>query len=151
MMASDDRIVDKLRKIQSLFERAATPGERAAASAAIDRILRDAPADLRGHSSTTRPSPTPPPSEPAIEFRFSFDNPWSRMLFLALLRKHGLNPFRRPRLKHTTVMARVRKSFCDEVLWPEFVELNKELSFYLDQTAREIIEKAVNPDCSDPE
>ena len=37
-MTSEDRLREKLRKIEALFAGAATPGERAAAGAAAERI-----------------------------------------------------------------------------------------------------------------
>ena len=64
-------------------------------------------------------------SDPPIEHQFSLSNVWSRRFFLALLRRYGINPYRYPRQKYNTVMARASSSFVHETLWPEFLELDK--------------------------
>lgn len=45
---------------------------------------------------------------------------WSRRVFVALLRRHGLRPYRYSRQRRTTVMASVSKRFVDETLWPQY-------------------------------
>ena len=54
-------------------------------------------------------------------------------LSVALLvgQRYGLRPFRYRRQRLTTVMVRVPRGFVDQVLWPEFVELNGALTAYL--------------------
>lgn len=135
-MLDERKIIEKLVKIQTLYEKASSDGERSAALAAMQR--------LTGQLKEVESRPVPE------EFRFTFDNPWSRRLFLALLRKHKIKPYRKPRQKATTVMAKMTAEFCDLVLWPEFMALNKEMSAYLNQAADEIIRQAVSPDISEP-
>ena len=79
-MTADSVLRDKLRKIEALFSGATTPGEKAAAGAAADRI-RQQLKDIGGR-------------EPDVEYKFSLADPWSRRLFVALCRRYGLRPFR---------------------------------------------------------
>jgi hypothetical protein len=82
-----------------------------------------------------------PQSDPAIEYRFTLADMWSRRLFVALLRRYGLRPYRYDRQRYTTVMARVPKRFVDETLWPEYTELNSVLRTYLDETIERVISR----------
>ena len=66
-------------------------------------------------------------ADPPIEYKFTLNNTWSRMLFVALLRRYEIRPYRYYRQRHNTVMARVSKGFVNKTLWPEFVELDREL------------------------
>lgn len=81
-MDAEQRLRDKLRKIEALFAGAATAGEKAAAAAgaAAERLRR------QFAETGTR--------EPAEEFKFSIPDPWARQLFTALCRRYGLGPFR---------------------------------------------------------
>jgi hypothetical protein len=113
----DEQLRDKLRKIEALFAGAATAGERAAARAAAERI-RDR---LRVAERSERP----------IEMRFSLPDPWSRQLFVALARRYGLRPYRYRRQRRTTIMLTAPQGFVDQILWPEFVQINEALTEYL--------------------
>src|SRR5207245_1826163 len=116
LMTEEERLIEKLRLIEALYAGAATPGEREAAANARDRIR----ARLRQQQHT----------EPALEYRFTLNDEWSRRLFIALLRRYQLRPFRYPRQRHNTVMVRVPKRFVDETLWPEFQEINTTLTAF---------------------
>lgn len=48
-------------------------------------------------------------------------------------------------------MARVPKRFVDETLWPEFQQLNDELSRYLNAATDRVIKAAIFTDDSDAE
>ncbi len=126
---------EKLRKIEALFAGAGTAGERMAAEAALER--------LRARLAETQRRDQP------IEMQFSLADQWSRRLFLALCRRYGLNPYRKPRQRMTTVMLRVPKEFVDQVLWPEFQELNVALVHYLDQVTLRVIQASVHDDASE--
>ena len=128
---------DKLRKIEALFAGAGTAGEAVAAKAAAERIR----ARLKEASRT----------EPAVEFRFSIADPWSRQLFVALCRRYGLNPYRYPRMQRQTVILRVPRSFVETVLQPEFRELNAALAEYLSAATQRIIREEVFGDTTDAE
>jgi hypothetical protein len=132
------RLIEKLKRIEALFaDRAATPGEKAAAGDARDRILRRLDEFAQ--------------YDPAKEFTFTLRNPWSYKLFVALLRRYNIRPYRYARQRYTTVMARVPKRFLDETLWPEFVELNRNLGKYLDEVTERVIAESLNRDNSDVE
>lgn len=136
-MLEEDRLIEKLRKIEALFARPGTEGERAAAGDALHRIR----SRLRELESSERP----------IEFRFSLPDTWSRSLLVALLRRYDLKPYRYPGQRRTTVMVRVTKSFVDDTFWPEFQELNETLRCYLDQVTQRVIQQAIFGDVSDAE
>ena len=127
---AETELRQKLRKIEALFAGAATPGERAAAGAAAERIRERLRQSER--------------AEPVVEMKFSLADLWSRELFLALARRYGLRPYRYLRQKRTTVMLKVPPSFVEDVLWPEFVELNAVLTDYLLEVTRKIIREEVH-------
>jgi hypothetical protein len=96
------RLIEKLRRIEALFADAATPGERVAAANTLERI------QARLHNLQKQ--------DPPLEFKFTLTDLWSQKLFVALLRRYGIRPFRYSRQRHTTVMAVVPKTFVDETL-----------------------------------
>jgi hypothetical protein len=136
-MNDRERLLETLRRIEALHAGAATEGERAAADAARQRIA----ARLREHIVT----------DPPVEYRFTLDNHWSRKLFIALLRRYGIRPYRYPRQRYTTVMARVPVSFVADTLWPEFEQLSAALETHLDQVTDDIIKQAISSDTSEPD
>lgn len=70
---------------------------------------------------------------------------------MALLRRYDIRPYRYPRQRYTTVMAQVSKGFVDKTLWPEFMEIDKELTAHLDDIAEKIINQSIFEDSSDAE
>lgn len=134
-MSGESQLREKLRKIEALFAGAGTVGERIAAEAALERV--------RAHLADLERSDTP------IEMQFSLSDQWSRRLFLALCRRYGLKPYRLYRQRLTTVMLRVPKGFVDQVLWPEFQELNKALTQYLNEVTIRVIRDEVHRDTSE--
>ncbi len=137
MLTDEQNLIDKLRKVEALYAGAASDGERDAAANAIDRIREH----LRRVQTT----------DPPIEMQFSMNDHWSRQLFVALLRRYGIAPYRYARQRHTTVMARVPKGFVDETLWPEFQALSRELRRYLDEVTQRVIAAGVFADSSEAE
>ncbi len=129
------RLVERMLRVEALFAGATTEGERTAAENARERI--------RARLDRLRQQ------DPPVEYRFSMTDRWSRALFLGLLRRYGINPFRYPGQRHTTVMARVSKRFVDETLWPTFEELNRTLQGYLEDVTQRVIAQAVHPDCTE--
>ena len=123
-------LLDKLSKIERLYAGAATPGEKEAAADAIARINRR----LGETAKIERP----------IEYKFTLADGWSKKLFTALLRRYALRPYRYARQRRTTVMVRVPRSFVDETLWPEFLELSKVLQTYLDEVTERVISRAIH-------
>lgn len=123
------QLVAKLQRIEALHARAGSAGERVAAERARERIQ----ARLEQLAS----------QEPPDEFRFSLADQWSRHLFVALLRRYGIQPYRYSRQRRTTVMARLSRSFVDDTLWPEFLDLQASLSAYFDALTDRVIEQAL--------
>jgi len=134
---TEGELIERLRRVEALVAGGATEGERAVAAEAKARIE----ARLRELEDV----------DPPVEFRVCLDNGWSRRLFVALLRRYGLRPYRYPRQRRTTVMVRVSRRFCDEVLWPEFRRLNAALTSYLDEVAERVIGEVVHADRADVE
>ena len=124
------RLIEKLQKIETLFARTTSAGERQAAESALDRI--------RGRLARIEVS------EPAVEFRFSLADSWSTSMFIALVRRYGLKPYRYASQRRTTVVVKVAPSFVDEVLWPEFQQVNATLRSHLDTVTTRIIQEAIH-------
>lgn len=120
-----NRLVEKLRAIEALHARPGSDGERAAAENARERILQR----LREVEEW----------DPPVEYQFSMPDMWSRRVFVALLRRYGINPYRYPRQRYTTVMAKVSKRFVDETLWPEYQAFASNLRSYLDEMTERVV------------
>jgi len=137
MENQEEQLIAKLRRIEALFARPGTDGERIAAELARERIQ----SRLEEFAQ----------KEPAIEYRFSLTDQWSRRLFTALMRRYGITPYRYRGQRRTTLMAKVTKRFVDETLWPEFEELQATLVEYFDQFTERIIGQVLNADTSEVE
>jgi hypothetical protein len=136
-MTPDEILRDKLRKIEALFAGAATPGEKAAAGAAAGRIRQ------RLNQAAAK--------EKTIEMKFSIPDVWSRQLFIALCRRYGLRPYRHPRMHRQSIMLKGPKTFIEQVLWPEFQELNSALVAYLSEITEKVIREEVHRETGDAE
>ena len=135
LMSTESQLRDKLRKIEALFAGAGTSGERLAAEAALERVR----ARLRELGR----------QDPPVELQISLSDQWSRRLFLALCRRYGLDPYRYHRQRRNTVMIRAPRRFVDQVLWPEFSELNRALQAYLHEVTLRVIREDVCADASE--
>ena len=127
-MTPEEQLRDRLRKIAVLFAGAATAGERVAAGAAAGRIRER----LEQVSRIERD----------IEVRFSIYNSWSRQLFVALCRRYGLRPYLYRRMHRKSIMVCAPESFIDDVLWPEYEELDTALDAYLCEVTEKVIREA---------
>ena len=136
-MGIEEQLREKLRKIEALFAGAATPGERVAAGAALDRLKAKLAEVSRG--------------DPPVELQFSLPDSWSVRLFVALCRRYGLRPYRYPRQRRTTIVVRAPKRFVDEVVWKQFSDLHADLALYFEQTTEKLIRDSVFADASDAE
>ncbi len=134
---SEERLREKLRKIEALYAGATTAGEKSAAGAAAERIRRQFEAASK--------------KERDEEFKFSISDPWSRQLFIALCRRYGIKPFRYTRMHRQTVVVRAPASFVQITLWPEFEELSGALTAHLDEITRKIIKEEVHEATQDAE
>jgi hypothetical protein len=74
---------------------------------------------------------------------------WQRRLFSALCRSYGLEPYRYKDQRYTTVMVRSPRSFVDNTLWPEFLELQTALHSYLNEATERIIREEVFRDAGE--
>ncbi|MCC6752129.1 MAG: hypothetical protein IT371_31045 [Deltaproteobacteria bacterium] len=131
------KLIEKLRLIEALFSGATTPGERAAADHARQRILER----LR----------TVERADPPIEYKFTLADLWSRRVLVALLRRYDLQPYRYRGQRHTTVMVKVSRRFVDETLWPEFSEINQTLRDYLSEVTDRVVSRVLSDDLSEAE
>lgn len=134
-MTQESQLREKLRRIEALHAGATTEGERAAASAALERLR----ARLRDTEKT----------ETAKEFKFLMRDQWARRLFVALCRRYGLEPYRKKGHRYTTVMLRAPQSFVDTILWPHYRELEYALREYLDAATERIIRESVYQDAGE--
>lgn len=82
---------------------------------------------------------------------FRLPDRWSRRLFLALCRRYGLKPYRYPHQRYSTVVLRAPKSFINETLWPEFLEISRALDEYLNEATERIIRDEVFGDADEAE
>ena len=136
-MTEEQQLIRKLQSIESLFAGATTPGERNAAANALERIRKRLEENRQ--------------VDPSIEYKFSMPDMWSRRLFVAMLRRYGIKPYRYYRQRYTTVMAEVPRRFVDETLWPEYEKLNEILRVYIEETTERVISEAVFSDGSEAE
>lgn len=134
-MSDEERLLQKLQRLEALFAGAYADGERTAAANAIDAI-RERLEKLRD-------------SDPPIEYTFTLQDKWSRKLMLALMRRYGIEPYRYRRQRHTTVMAKVPESFVKQTLWPEFQQFSGVLEEYLNEVTNRIIREALGADTSE--
>ena len=131
---NEQELVERLRRIQALYLGATTQGERAAAAKAMERVTTR----LEQERYTK-----------ATEYKFTLSSSFQVRLFVALARRHGLDPYRRKRQRYTTVMLRVSPRYVDEVLWPEFNALSETLQEYLGEVTDRVIAEAVHGDKTD--
>ena len=133
----EERLIRRLRLIEALHAGAATEGEKMAAGMARQRIL-----DRLKLKET---------ENPPIEYRFTMNDMWSRKVFVALLRRYEIKPYRYPGQRYTTVMGRVSKKFVDETLWPEFQEISGVLHTYLSEVTDRVVSQVIHQDVSEAE
>lgn len=129
------KLREKLSRIEALFAGATTEGEKVAAAEARRRI------QLRLRIVER--------AAPPVEFRFTVADPWSRKVFLALLRRYELSPYRYRGQRRTTIMVKAPKPFVQETLWPEYQQINTALRTYLDDVTNRIIADVLHGDSSE--
>ena len=135
-MVDDEELRAKLAKVEALFRRAGSAGERAAAGAAIDR-LHDRLAGSAGKD------------EPEVELQFSLPDAWSVSLFVAVCRKHGVRPYRYRRQRRTSVVVSAREREFNRVVWPEYSRLQTELESYFEDVTDHLISRVMGSDGDD--
>ncbi|MBI4448739.1 hypothetical protein HY641_01795 [Candidatus Woesearchaeota archaeon] len=115
-------ILEKIRKVEALIERAANEGER---ESAIQAKLR-----LEKHSQSQE-----------IEYTIRTNDIWHKKLFVAICHKYGLHPYRYSRQKYTTAMVKISKDFLDGVVWPEYLRYADILENLIEDVATQMISK----------
>ena len=147
---TEEQLRERLRKIAALFEGAQTTGEREAALAAMARVKEALKSAQPEPPSARRGVPRYAAyEEPLIEMQFSLSDQWQRRLLSALCRRYGLEPFRYRRQRYTTLMLKVKRSFLDRVLWPEYCQLRDALEEYLREATDRIIREEIFNDSSE--
>lgn len=101
-----EEIIEKIRKVEALYSGTDSIGEKQAALGALVRLQSQLGA-------------VPEKEE---EFQVSMPDPWKRQLFLALCRRHGVEPFRRYRQRYSTVMFNCAPSIAKQILWPQYLD-----------------------------
>ena len=134
-MTDEEKLIEKLRRIEALYARPGTQGEREAAGSARGRIL----ARLAEIEKT----------EALEEFRLTLSDRWAKQLFLALLRRYNLTPYRYHGQKYTTVMVKTTPTFMNETIWPEYQALHKTLEAHLEEATQRVVAEALHADTSD--
>jgi hypothetical protein len=137
MIMDEAKLIEKLRLIETLFSGAKTEGEKEAADRARHRIMERLKAIEQ--------------SDPPVEFKFTMHDMWQKKVFIALLRRYEIKPYRYRGQRYTTVMAQVPKRFANETLWPEFVEVSRVLRNYLSEVTDRIVSQVLCQDNSEPD
>jgi hypothetical protein len=114
----------KLAAIEAMVLGAMTDGERAAAQHVLETFRKKVPDEI------------------TEDLAFSVHDLWARKLFLAMLRKAGLEPFRLRGQRRTTIMVHGRRSLV-ELIWKEFMEANRTLSDYLSEVTNRVIRESL--------
>jgi hypothetical protein len=126
---TEQELLEKLRAIEALFAGTTHAGERHAAAEARERLLRR----LRDVQA----------ADPLVEMRFVVHDPWARRLLRAMLRRYGIEPYRRHGQHRQSVMAKVPRRFMNETLWPQFQQAHDALATHLAEVAERVIRSAV--------
>jgi hypothetical protein len=131
----EQTLIEKLRRIEALFAGAMTLGERDAAAEARERIQQRLAATEH--------------TDPPREYRFSLPDPWTRKLFIALLRRYGIRPFRYKRQRATHRHGSGSRVVRRRHPLPEFQELADTLTQYLADVTDRVIREGIDGDASD--
>lgn len=134
-MTEIQSLAEKLKRIEALFAGTTYEGEKDAAGEALERIKKK----IKELEKKEKP----------LEYKFSMTNYYTKQLFTALLRRYNYEPYRYPGQRYTTVMVKIQKTFLDEILWPEFKELEKILMEYLAEVTNKVISENICKDTSD--
>jgi hypothetical protein len=114
----------KLAAVEAMVLGAMTEGERAAAQHVLANLKQKTP------------------DETCQDWSFTVHDVWARKLFMAMLRKAGLEPFRMRGQRRTTIMTHGRKSLVG-VIWKEFLEADKTLTDYLTEVTDRVIRESL--------
>ena len=136
-MNEEQKLREKLKLVEALFAGTDKEGEKGAAELAAERIRQK----LERMQLEEKP----------IEYKVLLRDYWSRKLFVALLRRYNLKPYRRYRQRYTTVMVKAPQKFLEEILFPEYDKLSKVLMEYLENVTNKVISEAIFSDIQEAE
>jgi hypothetical protein len=139
-----DKLIEKLLRVEALRSGATTAGERDAAEAARQRLM-----DRIGGLPVDQTRADQSLADEYTEWKFSLADLWSRRLFLALCRKHGLQPYRRYRQRRTTVLLKATDKQVNDVLWPEYLAISEQLQMFLSDVTDRVIKDVLKQDTTD--
>jgi hypothetical protein len=128
-MGEEDKLIDRLRTIEATF--AGSTGADSADQART-RILA-----VVAELAT---------KEPPVEFQMSARDFWSHRVLIALLRRYGVKPYRYPRQRPMTVMAKMSPSFAHEILVPEYRRFSSVLEEYFHGVTERVVEEIFGGD-----
>jgi hypothetical protein len=79
------------------------------------------------------------------EFRFTLPDPWSRLLFHALLKRYGLKGYRYQGQRQSSCMLLASKRLIDELLSPLFDEMCQRLNACFLELTQKTLPAAISP------
>jgi hypothetical protein len=133
-------LLERLRKIQALYDAPATDGERQAAAAAAARVEER----LRAAASA---SPTSERAfggeQPKVEFQLRIEDAWSRRLFIGIAQHHGVRPYRYRGQRRTSLVVRTTRRMLDGVIMPHYRDAVAVMSEHFDAIAEKVIREAL--------
>ena len=133
-------LVERLRKVQALYNAPSTEGERAAAAAAAERLQ----ARLKEATSSAARGEAAAAAERETEFQMRIDDAWSRKLFIGIARHHGVRAYRYPGQRRTTLVVRTTKRHLDERVMPHYVDAVEVMRDHFDAIADRVIREALH-------
>ena len=126
---TEHELETRIAKLEALFAGTPYDGEKQAAKNNLDRLLD------RLHQEQAR--------DKVVEIKFTGFTPFSKKLFMALLSRYGLKPYRYYRQKYTTVMVKGPREFLNNVVWAEFLQLADLLEEHLNEVTDRIISQNI--------
>jgi hypothetical protein len=136
-MLNELGLIEKLQKIEALYLRSTTTGEKAAAAHAMSNIQNK----LENYRQVEQP----------VEWTYRVNNYFEKRLLQAVLNKYGLHSYRYSGQRYTTLKVMITRHMSDEVVWPQYLEMCEVLRKYLDEVTNDVIKKAMGQDESDDE
>lgn len=77
--------------------------------------------------------------EGEIEYRCSVADPSMQRVFVAVCERYGIEPYRVPRQRQSTISIRAPRSFIQEILWPLFEEMGRVVEAWLYEKTSELM------------
>jgi hypothetical protein len=74
-----------------------------------------------------------------IEYRCSVADPSMQRVFVVVCERYGIEPYRVPRQRQSTISIRAPRSFIQEILWPLFEEMARLVEEWLYEKTSELM------------